>query len=145
LTAKKQTGAAAMIKTDVFLDTNILIYAFSDDEAKARTSTALLENGGIISVQVLNEFASASRGKHKQPWPQVQSALTTIRSLVSVVPLTTDTHVFGLYVAERYQLSVYDSMIVAAALLAGCTTLYSEDMHHGLVIDGLKIVNPFRG
>ncbi len=132
-----------MTKTDVFLDTNILIYAFSDDVLKAPKSAALLESGGIISVQVLNEFASASRGKHKQPWPQLQSSIATIRALVVVVPLTTDTHDFGLYIAERYQLSIYDSMIVAAAQLAGCKTLYSEDMHDGLVIDGLKIVNPY--
>ncbi len=68
----------------------------------------------------------------------------TPRHCVTVVPLTVDTHDRGLALAERYQLSLYDGMIVAAAQLAGCTTLYSEDMHDGLVIDGLTIRNPYR-
>jgi predicted nucleic acid-binding protein len=61
-----------------------------------------------------------------------------------VEPLTVETHDRGIHVAERYKLSVYDSMIVAAALMAGCNTLYSEDMHDGLLInDQVRVFNPF--
>lgn len=133
----------ATMKTDVFFDTNILIYAFADDPAKSKLSFGLVESGGMISVQVLNEFASALRRKHKLPWPSLQSTLTTIRSLLPVVALTVDTHDLGLYLAERYQLSVYEGMILAAAQLAGCTTLCSEDLQHGLVVDGLRVINPY--
>ena len=83
------------------------------------------------------------RRKFSADWAQLVRASERIRSLCFVVPVTQDTHVRGLDLAERYSLSVYDGMIVAAALLAGCRTLYSEDMHDGLVIDGLTVRNPY--
>lgn len=70
--------------------------------------------------------------------------LAGIRSLCPVEPLTLETHEIGRALAERYTLSVYDAMIVAAALIAGCTTLYLKDMHSGLLVEGqLRLVNPF--
>ena len=67
-----------------------------------------------------------------------------IQRVLTVEPLTVDTHKTGRYIAERYGLSVYDSMIVAAALIGECGILYSEDMHHGLLFDDqLQICNPF--
>ena len=64
--------------------------------------------------------------------------------MCTVEDLTVQTHQVGRALAERYQFSVYDAMIVAAALLSGCTTLWSEDMHDGLLVeDQLRIVNPF--
>jgi predicted nucleic acid-binding protein len=76
-------------------------------------------------------------------WAETRDFLDTFRATMKVVPLTLETHERGLDHAERYQLSVYDGMIVAAAQLAGCRVLYSEDMHDGLVIDGLTIRNPY--
>jgi predicted nucleic acid-binding protein len=71
--------------------------------------------------------------------------LGTVRALLAVVPMSLETHDTGLALAERYGLSVYDAMIVAAALLSGCDRLWSEDMGHGLTIDGaLRIVDPFQ-
>ncbi len=68
-----------------------------------------------------------------------------LRRKVRVVPLTTETHERGLALAERYGLSIYDALIVAAAALEGCDTLWSEDMHRGLQIaGGPRISNPFR-
>jgi len=78
------------------------------------------------------------------PWTEVTKGLSSIRTICSVVPLTLETHERGVWIAQRYQLNIFDAMIVSAAQLAGCTTLYSEDMHHGLVIDGLTIADPFR-
>ena len=70
--------------------------------------------------------------------------LDLVRSVLSVTDLRIEDHESGLAIAERYGLSVYDALIAATALASGCDRLYSEDMHHGLVIDGrLRIENPF--
>ena len=132
-----------MSVTDSFFDTNILIYFASAHVAKADRSATLLRAGGIVSVQVLNEFASVARRKYGLPWTSVRVVIAAIRSTCKVVPLTVETHELGLALAERHNLNVFDGLIVAAAKLARCTTLYSEDMHDGLVIDGLTIRNPY--
>jgi predicted nucleic acid-binding protein len=132
-----------MTKTDVFLDTNVLVNALVGDEPLASPSLALMHAGGMVSVQVLNECANTMRRKFSANWAQVLRASERIRGLCEVVPVTTDTHIRGLALAERYQLNIYDGMIVAAAQLAGCTVLYTEDMHDGLVIDRLTIRNPY--
>lgn len=132
-----------MSASEIFFDTNILIYFASEETAKADRSDALLRAGGIVSVQVLNEFVAATRRKSTLPWENIRTVLTAVRSTCTVVPLTVETHVRGLALAERYGFSVYDAMIVAAAAMAGCKVLYSEDMHDGLVIDGLAIRNPY--
>lgn len=127
-----------------FFDTNVLIYVASEDEAKSRRAQALIADGGIISVQVLNEIANVLRRKRTRSWQEVREFLETLRTLIDVEPVSIQCHETGLAIAERYQLAIYDSMLVSAALLAGCTTLWSEDMQHGLVIDGrLAIRNPF--
>ncbi len=133
-----------MWMTKPFFDTNIVVYFVTEDIEKAQRSKELLTGGGVISVQVLNEFARVARGKRKLSFAEVRISLEAVRSTCDVVDLTVETHERGLAIAERYQLQIFDSMIVAAALLAGCTTLYSEDMHDGLVIDGLTIRNPYR-
>jgi predicted nucleic acid-binding protein len=132
-----------MTKTDVFLDTNVLVYALVGEPPLAQRSLARLEAGGTVSVQVLNECANTLRRKFFATWPQIKLASERIRELCAVVPITEETHARGLALAERYSLSVYDGMIVAAAQLAGCTVLCSEDMHDGLVIGQLTIRNPF--
>jgi len=132
-----------MTKTEVFFDTNVLVYALGDDAVLAERSLAILEAGGTISAQVLNELVHTLRRKFSASWPQVTQTSERMRELCAVVPVTEETHVRGLALAARYSLSVYDGMIVAAAQLAGCTTLYSEDMHDGLVIDRLTIRNPY--
>ncbi len=132
-----------MSEIKVFFDTNVLLYQFSNDAAKAKASEDAIRSGGVISVQVLNEFASAGRRKLGLSWVVVRDILGEYRRNLTVVPLTVETHGRGLDLAERYQLNVYDGMIVAAAQMAGCKTLYSEDMHDGLAIEGLTIRNPY--
>jgi predicted nucleic acid-binding protein len=132
-----------MTRTDVFLDTNVVVYAMVGDALLADRSWTILRAGGTVSVQVLNECANTLRRKFSFDWPDLAEASEQLRELCDIVPLTEEIHVHGLALAERYQLSVYDGMIVAAAQLAGCTVLYSEDMHDGLVIDGLTIRNPY--
>jgi predicted nucleic acid-binding protein len=128
----------------VFFDTNILLYTLSEDTAKADRAEEILGKGGVISVQVLNEFASVASRKHRMTYPEIREALDILRAVCKVVPLTVDIHEDGLAVAERYGLSVYDALIVAAALKAGCGVLYSEDMQDGQTIENrLVIRSPF--
>ena len=128
-----------------FFDTNVLVYVASSDNAKADRAEAVIEAGGHISVQVLNEFANVARRKMGLSWAETNALLSTLRGLLAVHPLTLDVHETGLALAERYGLSVYDAMIAASALHAGCEILWSEDMQDGWALDeGLRIVNPFR-
>ncbi|GHU35902.1 ribonuclease VapC [Betaproteobacteria bacterium] len=126
-----------------FLDTNILLYTLTSDTAKADRAESLMKSG-IISVQVLNEIACAMRRKFKLSWQETLGFLALVQSFCPAEPLTIETHTRGLIVAERYGLSIYDAMIAASALIAKCDVLYSENMHHGLIIDDqLRICNPF--
>lgn len=126
-----------------FLDTNVVLYLL-DGGRKAEAAERLLERRPCVSVQVLNEALVNCRRKAGMSWDEANAFLSGIRRLCTVEPLTVETHEVGRALAERYVLSVYDAMIVAAALLAGCTTLYSEDMHAGLLVEGrLRLVDPF--
>ena len=133
------------MKTDrCFFDTNILLYLLSEDNCKADRAEAIIAVGGVISVQVLNEFSSVAFRKFKMSYAEIRDTLLTVRTLCQTQPVTLDTHELGLDIAERYGFSLYDSMIVSAALQSGCTILYSEDMQQGQIIEGqLTINNPF--
>ena len=118
------------MKDKLFADTNVLLYLLSQDAQKADQAEVVLNKGVMISVQVLNEVTQVLRRKIKLSWPEIHTFLALIQSLCTVQPLTIETHAQGLTLAERYHFLVYDSMIVAAALLAQCRILYSEDMQH---------------
>jgi predicted nucleic acid-binding protein len=127
-----------------FLDSNIVLYLASEDLLKADRAQDLVAEGGTISVQVLNEIANISRRKMGLSWAETRNFLLMIRGLLKVEPITIEIHDVGISLAERYQLSVYDSMIVSAALSAECDTLLSEDLQDGLLINGrLRVLNPF--
>jgi predicted nucleic acid-binding protein len=132
-----------MPAADPFFDTNVLLYLLSGSEAKAERTLALLESGGVISVQVLNEFASVAIGKKAVDFREVREILSILRAVCAVRSLDFETHERGLDVAERYRFSIYDSMIIAAALQAGCSILYTEDLSSGQRIEQLTISNPF--
>jgi predicted nucleic acid-binding protein len=127
-----------------FIDSNVLIYLLSANVNKANQAEAVVRAGGRISVQVLNEIANVALRKLGMPWTEINEVLALIRSICPVEPLAIETHDRGKLVSERYGLSMYDAMVVAAALLAGCETLYSEDMQDDLLIERqLRICNPF--
>jgi predicted nucleic acid-binding protein len=127
-----------------FIDTTILIYSVSEGDARVAVAESLLADGGHISVQVLNEFAAVARRKLKMSWPEIQEALLAIRALCEPpISLTIDIHESALKIAGRYGYTIYDSLIVATALSAGCELLYSEDMQDGQKIQDLMIRNPF--
>jgi len=132
-----------MPAADVFFDTNVLLYLLSDDTTKADRAEALLATGGVISVQVLNEFAAVAVGKKAVDFTELKEILLAIRIACAVKPLDIETHELGLGIAERYRFSIYDSLIIAAALHARCSVLYSEDLQHGQTIEQMTIRNPF--
>lgn len=130
----------------VFFDTSVLIYAITEDDARSAQAERLLAAGGNLSVQVLNEFASVARRKLNMSWKEISEALDAVRVLCEPPgPLTIGIHDAAVRIAECYGYHIYDSLILAAALDAKCTLVYSEDMQDGQTIDSLTIRNPFAG
>jgi predicted nucleic acid-binding protein len=128
-----------------FLDTNILIYAFAADDPRSARAESLIADGGVIGVQVLNEFTNVARRKLRWHWDQIEASLAVIDELFApVAPLTTAIHARSVMLARERELSVYDALIVAAALNAGCQLLLSEDLQHGQRFGKLTVENPFR-
>lgn len=127
-----------------FVDSNILIYGYSS-HAKSSVAQSVCGQPHTLSIQSLNEFANVAHRKLHFDWGQIVARLIAIVDLADqIVPLTFEVHQTGIALADRYRLQVYDGMVLAAALEADCETLYSEDKHHGLVIeDRLTIINPF--
>lgn len=128
-----------------FADTNVILYLL-DDGHKADRAEQILARRPRISVQVLNESLTNCRRKAGLNWEETRLFLSGIQASCQVESLTIQTHEVGRALSERYGYSVYDAMIVASALIAGCTTLWTEDMQDGMrVEDQLRIVNPFKG
>lgn len=126
-----------------FFDTNIFVYAFLNVE-KRRSALATLARGGVISVQVLNEFTNVARRKWQKPWQDIEAAVGVIRvGFPEVVPVTVETNAAALALARDHGLSFYDALIVASAQEAGCDTLYSEDLQAGRRFLDLTVLNPF--
>lgn len=129
-----------------FVDSNVLIYAFTTDP-RAAAAQSLLERGVVTSVQGINEFVNVARRKLGMSWDEVREALADIRILCRVIrPLDIETHEAALRIAERYGYAIFDALMIASALQAGSNILWSEDMQDGMSIEGrLRIANPFRG
>jgi predicted nucleic acid-binding protein len=131
----------------IFLDTNVLLYAYSVTEpAKQLAAVSVMrEPESYISTQVLAEFANICRRKYAYDWPAVENLLTELMVNFSIHTNTPQTILRATQVAQRYGFSWFDSLIVAAALECGCQTLYTEDLQHGQLLDGgLRVLNPFR-
>ena len=134
-----------------FLDTNILVYSFDNKNTKKRdiarnlVSDALNNGNGRISYQVIQEFLNVSTRKFETPLstPDAQIYLRTVLEPLCEVYSSAKLFHQALEIANRWKYSFYDSLIIAAAVSAGCNILYSEDMHHSHSIGNLKVVNPF--
>ncbi len=134
-----------------FFDTNILVYSFDDNNKQKQTIAndliyqAIRQNNGCISFQVIQEFLNVSLTKFKVKFKRndyekyFNKVLEPLCEIHSSFMLYKD----ALLIKDRWKYSFYDSLIIAAALKANCTILYSEDLQHGQIIDDLKIVNPF--
>jgi len=136
------------MSADGFFDTNVLVYVYAvvQDDPRSQQAEDLIAEGGTVSVQVLCEFAAVAWRKAKMPWDEVRFAIENINTLCpDLLPITLATHRDALSRAERYGFGIYHALIVASALEAKCTTLYSEDMPDGQIIGGkLTMRNPFQ-
>ena len=130
-------------KGATFVDSNVVLYLLSGEPHKADRAEALLRERPIISVQVLNEVTSVCLRKLRLPWLEVEAVIAAVKAHASVVPLTVESHALAMELTQRHQLSFYDAHVLASALHAGAQTLFSEDLHHGLQIQGLRVQNPF--
>jgi len=127
-----------------FLDTNIIVYAFASNDPRSEQAEALLAAGGVISIQVLNEFVNVSRRKLQREWAEIEDTLDVLRTILDPpIPLTIDLHESAIRLARDHGFPFYDSLIIAAANRAGCHILYSEDMQDGQTVDGVTVRNPF--
>lgn len=132
------------MSSDRFLDTNILVYAHKEGDYRTEIARQLLFEGGVIGAQVLNEFASVARAKLGFTWPKVQEAVDNILILCpNPRALNVATHLRALGLSKRFGFSIWDGLIVAAAIEAKCSTLLTEDLQHGQVVEGVRIENPF--
>jgi predicted nucleic acid-binding protein len=128
----------------VFLDTNVLVYVVAANDPRSKRAEELLLQGGVLSVQVLNEFVSVARRKLSMSWAEVKEALEAFLVLCTdTVPVTIELHKSALKIAERKGYGIYDALVIAAALEAGCGVLCSEDLQDGQKIEGLLVRNPF--
>ncbi len=130
----------------VFIDTNVLIYAYSNDDPikKAKALAVCAVEDSWLSTQVLSEFTNILRRKLLISWPDILLAIGELINNFPVHANDSQTIKQAIQLAAQYQFSWYDSLIVSAALECGATTLYSEDLNNGQLIDRkLTIVNPF--
>lgn len=128
------------------LDTNVAIYALSDENRRKPIGKRVLAEASFVSVQLLNELANVLVRKQGLSWADATAKSDDVRLAVQQVrPISAADHMEALRIAARYQLSFYDALMLAVALAGGARTIYSEDMQHDLLIDGtLRIVDPFR-
>ena len=126
-----------------FIDSNVVLYLFSSDTVKADRAESLLQSGGLISVQVLNEVASVCLRKLKMTWEDVDAVLETLKSTCEVLPVSRASHEKAVGLVERFQISFYDANIAATAILCGADTLFSEDLQNGMSMESVTVVNPF--
>jgi predicted nucleic acid-binding protein len=134
------------MRASPFLDTNVLIYSIATSDARSEIAEALLASGGVVSVQVFNEFAATARRKLGMSWDDITDALDAIRVLCpSPKALSIETHDAAVKIARIHGFHLDDALVVASALAADCETLYTEDLQDGQVIEErLTIRNPFK-
>ncbi|MFP5041748.1 PIN domain-containing protein [Parasediminibacterium sp. JCM 36343] len=135
------------MSVNVFFDTNVLVYTYSNNELakQAIARKLVLENNAFISTQVLQELVNTVTRKLKFPYTYAIAAVNECVTNYKLHINTNNTIANACNIAHQYKTSFYDSLIIAAALESNCTILYSEDMHDRLIIDGtLTIMNPFK-
>ncbi|HHS12301.1 MAG TPA: PIN domain-containing protein [bacterium] len=139
------------MKDKYFIDTNILVYSFDNDNVHKKDislkliSDALTQSKGIISYQVIQEFLNVAIKKFKVPLNIEDSRkyLTVVLEPLCEVYSSIALYHRALEIVERWQLSFFDSLIISAALQSECEIIYTEDLQHGQKIFDLEIVNPF--
>jgi predicted nucleic acid-binding protein len=134
-----------------FLDTNVFVYSLDRTAPKkALRATELIREAldthkGVISFQVAQEFFNVAFRRFTRPMSvsEAEQYLGSVLRPLMAVQSSAGLYVEALQLKDRYRLSWYDSLIVAAAIQAECSLLYSEDLQHGQELRGLKVWNPF--
>lgn len=127
-----------------FIDTNVLIYALGDDIPKKDIAIGLISVQAMISTQIISEMANVMFRKLKLDYPDIRTVINKLMEKMELRIITAHTIQLALSIAERYGYSWFDSQVIASALENDCSMLYSEDLHHGQMIeDRLRIINPF--
>lgn len=132
-----------MSAAEPFFDSNVILYLVSADRRKAERAEDLLADGGVVSVQVLNEFVAVARRKYRIDWGRIGEVTSAVRAVCRVEPVTLAMHDLALSIAQRHGFGFYDCLILAAAIKVGAQTIFTEDMQHGQRIERLTIRNPF--
>ena len=134
------------MKDRCFIDTNILLYCYSKTEPDKKTKAMEVSDGTnvYISTQVLNEFSNVLSKKFKLGWNEILNSIKEVTANYFIFINHPDTIKSACAIANKYQFSYYDSLIIASALEADCKILYTEDLQHNQLIEGkLRIINPF--
>ncbi|WP_029522899.1 PIN domain-containing protein [Persephonella sp. KM09-Lau-8] len=137
-------------KKAVFIDTNIWIYAFLEENKEKRNKVVKFleeiasKDNILVSIQVINEFHYVCLRKYFLPEDEIISMVDGINSIVNVKEISLNTYKKAVNLRQEYNFSFWDSLIVASALENNCDVLYSEDMHHNLKIKNLEIINPLK-
>jgi len=131
----------------IFLDTNVLLYVYSDEEEKKRISKRIFQEQECLTcLQALNEFCNVCLKKWRFSREGIEEAIDQIAEGCTIMPVSINTLMQALALHERYGYSYYDCVMLASALENGCTKIYSEDMSSGQIIeDRLLILNPYKG
>ncbi|MCF0053223.1 PIN domain-containing protein [Dyadobacter sp. LJ53] len=129
----------------IALDTNVLIYLYDlSDEKKRRISESLLAVKPAISVQVISEYLNVTKRLQKLPKLEVLEKCISLLAFCDIIPINIRTMDKASFLLSKYDFQLFDSIIVASALEANCSILYSEDLQHNQLIENkLTIVNPF--
>lgn len=125
------------------MDTNVLVYSTRIVGEKSIIAKSIVVSGAVLSVQVLNEFIRVTTHKFRAPLESALLALVPIKNNCEIMPLTSETHELAISIALRHDVQIFDANIIAAAQLAGCDTLFSEDLSHGQRFGRVQVVNPF--
>ncbi len=129
-----------------FLDTNLLVYAYSKTELNKadRANELLFQSNSLISSQVINEFANVCLRKLHQPEQSIIAAIHEIARSIRIVGFSLSTQLQALRISQKYGFSYYDALVIATALENNCKSLFTEDMQHNQIIEAqLRIINPF--
>mgnify|MGYP001809589026 CR=1 FL=1 len=133
-----------MTSERVFIDTNVFVYAFGDEDRRRDVARRVVDGGGVISPQVLNELVNVLRARQRKGDVFIARCLDAISSVVEVAPMTAEAQAAAFGLSTRRPIHIYDAMIVATAAEAGCAVLLSEDLGHGEIHLGVRVENPFR-
>ena len=133
------------MKGKIFCDSNIFLYAFSDqDEKKKTVASDIITSDCTISAQVINEVSSNMIKKFKFDNQKIKKFVTACYEKYEILNFSKEIFLMAGNIREEYNISYYDSLIISTAINSACDILYSEDMQHNQQIETLTIINPFK-